>query len=120
MFLIYYFWSNLKLQVKIEQIYKTVATVECEALKQIPAIQRRRLSPLAKLAPNSALNALADYDVDYIVWVSQFGDELKTLTILEDILFFKGKRHRLHNFLHLCIMLGCILFLKKIKRFRQA
>lgn len=56
------------------------------ALEQIPAMQRRRLSMVAKLALNVALQTLADQRVDYIVWVSQYGDEKKTLKILEDVL----------------------------------
>ena len=55
-------------------------------LQQIPAMQRRRLSRIAKLALNSALTALKDSSVDYIVWVSQYGDEHKTFKILEDVL----------------------------------
>lgn len=56
------------------------------ALEQIPAMQRRRLSTVAKLAINSAIQALAQQQVDYIVWVSQYGEEKKTLNILEDVL----------------------------------
>lgn len=56
------------------------------ALEQIPAMQRRRLSRLAKLALNSAMQTLDTHKVDYIVWVSQYGDEAKTLHILEDVL----------------------------------
>ena len=55
-------------------------------LQQIPAMQRRRLSNIAKLALNSALAALKETSVDYIVWVSQYGDEHKTFKILEDVL----------------------------------
>ena len=49
-------------------------------------MQRRRLSRLAKLALNSAMQTLDTHNVDYIVWVSQYGDEAKTLNILEDVL----------------------------------
>ena len=56
------------------------------ALEQIPAMQRRRLSIVAKLALNVALQTLADQRGDYIVWVSQYGDEKITLKILEDVL----------------------------------
>ena len=76
----------MELQLQIEQLFKSVATSEFEALKAIPPMQRRRLSPLAKLALNSALNLLQYHQVDYIVWASQFGDEEKTLNILKDIL----------------------------------
>lgn len=56
------------------------------ALSNIPSMQRRRLSKLAKLALNTALSALAEDRVDYIVWVSQYGDENKTFQILSDVL----------------------------------
>ena len=56
------------------------------AIQHIPAMQRRRLSRLAKLAMNSAIQTLNTHKVDYIVWVSQYGDESKTLNILEDVL----------------------------------
>ncbi|MCW8039453.1 MULTISPECIES: beta-ketoacyl synthase chain length factor [Acinetobacter] len=56
------------------------------ALEYIPAMQRRRLSRLAKLALNSAIQTLDTHNADYIVWVSQYGDEAKTLNILEDVL----------------------------------
>ncbi|WP_180158645.1 beta-ketoacyl synthase chain length factor [Acinetobacter sp. YH01026] len=56
------------------------------ALDHIPAMQRRRLSPLAKLSINSAIEALNGHKADFIVWVSQYGDEHKTLKILEDVL----------------------------------
>lgn len=56
------------------------------ALEKIPAMQRRRLSPIAKLALNAAIQALSEQHTDYIVWVSQYGDEHKTLKILEDVL----------------------------------
>ena len=56
------------------------------ALEKIPAMQRRRLSPIAKLALNAAIQALSEQHADYIVWVSQYGDETKTLNILKDVL----------------------------------
>lgn len=60
------------------------------ALEQIPAMQRRRLSPLAKIALSVTIQSLAvlkeqQQTVDYIVWASRFGDEEKTLGILKDI-----------------------------------
>nr|WP_324625870.1 beta-ketoacyl synthase chain length factor [Acinetobacter sp. MD2(2019)] len=55
-------------------------------LNHVPAMQRRRLSALAKLAFNSVLQAADSHQFDYIVWVSKFGDEQKTLDILRDIL----------------------------------
>ncbi|TCM63224.1 beta-ketoacyl synthase-like protein [Acinetobacter calcoaceticus] len=62
----------------VEERYPTLAA--------IPAMQRRRLSGLAKLAIQSALQSLAGGGVDYIVWASQYGDEAKTLSILHDVL----------------------------------
>lgn len=56
------------------------------ALEKIPAMQRRRLSAIAKIALNSAIQARADENIDYIIWVSQYGDEHKTLSILKDVL----------------------------------
>ncbi|ENV11019.1 hypothetical protein F966_00803 [Acinetobacter higginsii] len=56
------------------------------ALDAIPAMQRRRLSALAKMALSSALTSLNGQHVDYIVWASRFGDEQKTLDILQDVL----------------------------------
>ncbi|KGT46126.1 hypothetical protein GW12_28440 [Acinetobacter sp. HR7] len=49
-------------------------------------MQRRRLSAIAKIALNSAIQALEGQSVDYIIWVSQYGDEHKTLSILNDVL----------------------------------
>src|SRR5690606_27427156 len=56
------------------------------ALEKIPAMQRRRLSSIAKIALNSAIQSLQGIQVDYIVWSSQYGDEEKTLKILKDVL----------------------------------
>lgn len=56
------------------------------ALEKIPAMQRRRLSSIAKIALNNAMQALETQRVDYIIWVSQYGDEHKTLNILSDVL----------------------------------
>lgn len=56
------------------------------ALDAIPAMQRRRLSALAKMALSSALISLNGQHVDYIVWASRYGDEQKTLDILQDVL----------------------------------
>ena len=56
------------------------------SLSKIPPMQRRRLSAIAKLALGHALQALENNTVDYIIWVSQYGDEHKTLKILEDVL----------------------------------
>lgn len=70
----------------LAQLTLTHAQPSYTALECIPAMQRRRLSPLAKLALNSAIGALDGTQADYIVWISQYGDESKTLNILQDIL----------------------------------
>lgn len=56
------------------------------AIDFIPVMQRRRLSQLAKIALNNLIQSKADQPVDYIIWVSQYGDEAKTLNILKDVL----------------------------------
>lgn len=76
----------MNLELQVQQLYSTVHDADFQALQTIPAMQRRRLSALAKLALNSAVQALQAYEVDYIVWASHFGDEQKTLNILQDIL----------------------------------
>ncbi|MFV5444526.1 beta-ketoacyl synthase chain length factor [Acinetobacter oleivorans] len=70
----------------LAQLIFTHAQPSYAALDCIPAMQRRRLSPLAKLALNSAIGALDSNKADYIVWVSKYGDEAKTLNILKDVL----------------------------------
>ena len=74
------------IQLNVSQLTISRADGAFPALEKIPAMQRRRLSRLAKLALNSAMQTLDTYKVDYIVWVSQYGDETKTLNILEDVL----------------------------------
>ncbi|AOA59297.1 beta-ketoacyl synthase chain length factor [Acinetobacter larvae] len=66
--------------------YQVITDNHYEALSSIPAMQRRRLSTLAKLALDSAAQCLAGSSVDYMIWASQYADESKTLKILEDIL----------------------------------
>lgn len=70
----------------LAQLTLTHAQPSYAALECIPSMQRRRLSSLAKLALNSAISALDGQRVDYIVWVSRYGDEAKTLGILQDVL----------------------------------
>lgn len=74
------------IKLNIAKLSKCCATDDLAQLEQIPAMQRRRLSNIAKLALNNALQCNADKEVDYIIWVSQYGDEHKTLKILQDIL----------------------------------
>ncbi|WP_343580840.1 beta-ketoacyl synthase chain length factor [Acinetobacter sp.] len=73
-------------KLHLTQPQLTYAQPNYAALDAIPAMQRRRLSPLAKMALHGALTALAGQRADYIVWVSKYGDEQKTLDILKDVL----------------------------------
>ena len=74
------------MQLHVSHLNMSLVDQELSAIERIPAMQRRRLSRLAKLALNSAMQTLATRKVDYIVWVSQYGDEAKTLNILADVL----------------------------------
>lgn len=74
------------LQINVSQLCMSRADETVPALEQIPAMQRRRLSGIAKLALSSAIQSLNSESVDYIVWASQYGDEHKTLKILADVL----------------------------------
>ena len=76
----------MMMQLHVSRLNMSLVDQELSAIEHIPAMQRRRLSRLAKLAMNSAMQTLATHNVDYIVWVSQYGDEAKTLNILEDVL----------------------------------
>ena len=76
----------MMMQLHVSRLNMSLVDQELSAIEHIPAMQRRRLSRLAKLALNSAIQTLATRKVDYIVWVSQYGDEAKTLNILADVL----------------------------------
>ena len=76
----------MMMQLHVSRLNMSLVDQELSAIEHIPAMQRRRLSRLAKLALNSAMQTLDTRKVDYIVWVSQYGDEAKTLNILEDVL----------------------------------
>ena len=76
----------MMIQLHVSHLNMSLVDQELSAIEHIPAMQRRRLSRLAKLALNSAMQTLDTHNVDYIVWVSQYGDEAKTLNILEDVL----------------------------------
>lgn len=76
----------MMMQLHVSRLNMSLVDQELSAIEHIPAMQRRRLSRLAKLALNSAMQTLDTHDVDYIVWVSQYGDEAKTLNILADVL----------------------------------
>lgn len=74
------------IQLNVSRLYMCRADETAPALEQISAMQRRRLSAIAKLAVNSAIQALNSESVDYIIWASQYGDEQKTFKILADVL----------------------------------
>ncbi len=74
------------IQLNISQFKYRCAGESLPALEHIPAMQRRRLSSLAKLALNTAIECVEENPVDYIVWASQYGDEHKTYKILQDVL----------------------------------
>ncbi|TCB36920.1 beta-ketoacyl synthase [Acinetobacter sp. ANC 4910] len=74
------------MQLHISRLNMSSVDQELPAIEKIPVMQRRRLSSLAKLVLNSAMQTLDTNNVDYIIWVSQYGDEAKTLNILEDVL----------------------------------
>ena len=76
----------MMMQLHVSRLNMSLVDQELSAIEHIPAMQRRRLSRLAKLALNSAMQTLATQHADYIVWVSQYGDEAKTLNILADVL----------------------------------
>lgn len=76
----------MMMQLHVSRLNMSLVDQELSAIERIPAMQRRRLSRLAKLALNSAMQTLDTHNVDYIVWVSQYGDEAKTLNILADVL----------------------------------
>ena len=76
----------MMMQLHVSRLNTSLVDQELSAIEHIPAMQRRRLSRLAKLAMNSAMQTLATQHADYIVWVSQYGDEAKTLNILADVL----------------------------------
>lgn len=76
----------MMMQLHVSRLNMSLVDQELSAIEHIPAMQRRRLSRLAKLALNSTMQTLATRKVDYIVWVSQYGDEAKTLNILADVL----------------------------------
>lgn len=73
-------------QINLSRLKISHAGETLTALQHIPAMQRRRLSSIAKLALNSAIECLNNQSVDYIVWCSQYGDENKTYKILQDVL----------------------------------
>lgn len=74
------------MKINMSQLQACQFDMVASSLSKIPPMQRRRLSSIAKLALGNALLALENNTADYIVWVSQYGDEQKTFKILEDVL----------------------------------
>lgn len=54
-------------------------------VEQIPPMQRRRMSRLAKMALNIALEVIGDTNVDYSVFCSRHGEIVRTREILASI-----------------------------------
>lgn len=73
------------LSFRLDSFVQTCQSDDLTALQDIPAMQRRRLSPLAKCALHTARTALDGQTVDYIVWTSVCGDETITVNIMTDI-----------------------------------
>lgn len=74
------------LQCKLTQLEYSAHDSDLSTLNEIPTLQRRRLSSLAKLALHTAKKTLEHAPpIDYIVWSSCYGDEQKTVAILHDI-----------------------------------
>jgi len=52
----------------------------------IPAVMRRRMSSLSKLAVHTAMRLSAGTDIDYIVFASRHGELSRTVKLIEDII----------------------------------
>jgi hypothetical protein len=52
----------------------------------IPAMMRRRMSSLSKLALQSAIQLSSDTEIDYIVFASRHGELTRTVALLQDII----------------------------------
>lgn len=64
-------WHNLELKPSFELI---------------PAMQRRRMSYLSKLAVQTALAITKDTHIDYAIFSSRHGELFRTVTLIQDIL----------------------------------
>ncbi|MDD9195681.1 beta-ketoacyl synthase chain length factor [Aliivibrio sp. S3MY1] len=53
---------------------------------KIPAMARRRMSSLSKLAVQTALTLVQEQEVDYLIFASRHGELTRTCALLEDIL----------------------------------
>lgn len=52
----------------------------------IPAMMRRRMSPLSKLAVQTAIELLNQHQVDYLVFSSRHGELHRSVALVEDII----------------------------------
>jgi len=59
---------------------------EKASVDKIPAMARRRMSSLSKLAVQTALTLVQDQEVDYLIFASRHGELTRTCALLEDIL----------------------------------
>ncbi|MCV2503216.1 MAG: beta-ketoacyl synthase chain length factor [Neisseriaceae bacterium] len=75
----------LELHVQKTLFYHGKSDINSNKIQIIPAGQRRKLSTLAKMATSIALEALENDEVDFIVWVSRYGEENKTVDIMSNI-----------------------------------
>ena len=81
----------MMMQLHVSRLNMSLVDQELSAIEHIPAMQRRRLSRLAKLAMNSAMQTLATQHADYIVWVSQYvGRCVKRANPFTDSIFNVG------------------------------
>ena len=74
------------IQINLSHVNYCDVHDKLDAIDIIPAMQRRRLSSLAKIALNNVIKTKQNCAINYIVWVSQYGEEDKTLKILNDVL----------------------------------
>lgn len=74
------------IQINLSHVNYCDVHDKLDAIDIIPAMQRRRLSSLAKIALNNVIKTKQNCAINSIVWVSQYGEEEKTLKILDDVL----------------------------------
>jgi len=83
------FWSpegsDPSLWLKHWQNAGVAAGVGSPPVDQVPAMQRRRMSRLSKMALSTALQVLGENTVDYSIFCSQHGEIARTRDILNSI-----------------------------------
>lgn len=82
---LYFYYIYIDMQCHIKRVTFVDQQTELKEIQSLPAMQRRRLSPLAKMVLHTARTVLQGESVDYIVWSSCYGDELTTASIIQDI-----------------------------------